>query len=41
MIRSLDAAAAARVMDRLLKNPPADFRGALAAWAEKHRVAMA
>ncbi len=41
MIRSLDAAAAARVMERLLKNPPADFRGALAAWAEKHQVAMA
>ena len=41
MIRSLDAAAAARVMERLLKDPPADFRGALAAWAEKHQVAMA
>ncbi|HYD11370.1 MAG TPA: phosphoenolpyruvate--protein phosphotransferase [Allosphingosinicella sp.] len=41
MIRSLDAGAAARAMDRLLKDPPADFRGAVAAWAEKHRVAMA
>ena len=41
MIRSLDAAAATRAMDRLLKDPPADFRAALTAWAEKHRVAMA
>ena len=41
MIRSLDAGAAARAMDRLLKDPPADFRGAIAAWAEKHRVAIA
>ena len=41
MIRSLDAGAAARAMEKLLKDPPADFRGALAAWAEKHRVAMA
>jgi phosphotransferase system enzyme I (PtsP) len=41
MIRSLDAAAATRAMDRLLKDPPADFRAALSAWAEKHRVAMA
>jgi phosphotransferase system enzyme I (PtsP) len=41
MIRSLDAAAAARAMDRLLKDPPADFRGTLSAWAEKHGVALA
>ena len=41
MIRSLDAAAATRAMERLLRDPPADFRGAVAAWAEKHRVAMA
>jgi phosphotransferase system enzyme I (PtsP) len=41
MIRSLDAGAAARAMDRLLKDPPADFRAAVSAWAEKHRVAMA
>jgi phosphotransferase system enzyme I (PtsP) len=41
MIRSLDAGAAARAMDRLLKDPPADFRAAVAAWAERHRVAMA
>jgi phosphotransferase system enzyme I (PtsP) len=41
MIRSLDARAAAAQLDRMLKTPPADFRGALAAWAEKHKVAMA
>jgi phosphotransferase system enzyme I (PtsP) len=41
MIRSLDASAVARAMDRLLKDPPADFRGALAEWAEKHAVRMA
>jgi phosphotransferase system enzyme I (PtsP) len=41
MIRSLDAAAATRAMDRLLKDPPADFRAALSAWAEKHGVALA
>ena len=41
MIRSLDAGAAARFMDRLLRDPPADFRGALAAWAEKQRVVLA
>ena len=41
MIRSLDAAAATRAMERLLRDPPADFRGAVATWAEKHRVAMA
>ncbi len=41
MIRSLDAAAAGRAMDRLLRDPPADFRGALSAWAGKHRVAIA
>jgi phosphotransferase system, enzyme I, PtsP len=41
MIRSLDAGAAGRAMERLLRDPPADFRGALSAWAEKHQVAMA
>ena len=41
MIRSLDAGAAARAMDRLLKDPPADFRAAVAGWAERHRVTMA
>jgi phosphotransferase system, enzyme I, PtsP len=41
MIRSLDAKAAMAQLDRMLKTPPADFRGALAAWAEKHKVAMA
>lgn len=41
MIRSLDAGAAARAMDRLLKDPPTDFRAAVFAWAEKHRVAIA
>jgi phosphotransferase system, enzyme I, PtsP len=40
MIRSLDAAAAMHVMDRLLKDPPADFRGALGAWAEKQGVSI-
>jgi phosphotransferase system enzyme I (PtsP) len=41
MIRSLDARAAAAQLDRMLKTPPADFRGAIAAWAEKNKVAMA
>jgi phosphotransferase system, enzyme I, PtsP len=41
MIRSLDAKAAAAQLDRMLKTPPADFRGAIAAWAEKNKVAMA
>jgi phosphotransferase system enzyme I (PtsP) len=41
MIRSLDAKAAMAQLDRMLKTPPADFRGALAAWAGKHKVAMA
>jgi phosphotransferase system enzyme I (PtsP) len=41
MIRSLDAKAAAAQLDRMLKTPPADFRGAMAAWAEKNKVAMA
>jgi phosphotransferase system, enzyme I, PtsP len=41
MIRSLDARAAMAQLDRMLKTPPADFRAALAAWAEKHKVAMA
>ncbi|HYI63593.1 MAG TPA: phosphoenolpyruvate--protein phosphotransferase [Allosphingosinicella sp.] len=41
MIRSLDAGAAGRALDRLLARPPADFRGALAKWAEANGVAMA
>jgi phosphotransferase system enzyme I (PtsP) len=41
MIRSLDAKAATARLDRLLKSPPADMRAALAAWAEKNKVAMA
>ena len=41
MIRSLDAGAAGRALDRLLARPPADFRGALAKWAETNGVAMA
>jgi phosphotransferase system enzyme I (PtsP) len=40
MIRSLDARAAGAQLDRLLKRPPADFRGALAAWAEKRGVSI-
>ncbi len=40
MIRSLDARAAAAALDRLLKNPPADLRAALARWAEKYGVSM-
>jgi phosphotransferase system enzyme I (PtsP) len=41
MIRSLDAKAAAAQLNRMLKTPPSDFRGALIAWAEKHKVALA
>ncbi|HYN46726.1 MAG TPA: phosphoenolpyruvate--protein phosphotransferase [Allosphingosinicella sp.] len=41
MIRSLDAGAAAAALNRLLKDPPEDFRGALAKWAEKNGVSMA
>ena len=41
MIRSLDAKAAGAALDRYLKKPPADFRGALAIWAEKNGVSMA
>jgi len=41
MIRSLDAGAAVRKLNRLLARPPADFRGALASWAERNGVAMA
>jgi phosphotransferase system enzyme I (PtsP) len=41
MIRSLDAAAAGRALDRMLARPPADFRGALARWAERNGVSMA
>lgn len=41
MIRSLDLALLAREMEALLASPPPDLRSALAAWAEKHGVAMA
>jgi phosphotransferase system enzyme I (PtsP) len=40
MIRSLDAGACTAALSRLLKHPPEDFRGALAAWAEKHGVSI-
>jgi phosphotransferase system enzyme I (PtsP) len=40
MIRSLDARACASALDRLLKHPPEDFRGALVGWAEKHGVSI-
>jgi phosphotransferase system enzyme I (PtsP) len=40
MIRSLDAKACAAALDRLLKAPPTDFRGALAKWAESHNVSI-
>jgi phosphotransferase system enzyme I (PtsP) len=41
MIRSLDRKAATNLLDRLLKHPPEDLRGALVAWAEKHNVSIA
>jgi len=41
MIRSLDAGAATAALDRLLRQPPPDFRATLARWAEKHGVTMA
>jgi phosphotransferase system enzyme I (PtsP) len=40
MIRSLDAKAASAQLDRLLKRPPADFRAALAHWADKNGVSV-
>jgi phosphotransferase system enzyme I (PtsP) len=40
MIRSLDGAAVGALLDKLLRKPPQDFRGALAAWAEKNGVAV-
>jgi phosphotransferase system enzyme I (PtsP) len=40
MIRSLDAKACTAALDRLLRTPPQDFRGALAAWAESHGVSI-
>jgi phosphotransferase system enzyme I (PtsP) len=40
MIRSLDVRAAEAQLDRLLRKPPADFRGALAKWAEKNGVSI-
>ena len=41
MVRSLDRAAAAAELERLLGDPPADMRAALAAWADAQGVAMA
>jgi len=41
MIRSLDAKACEAAVGRLLRKPPADFRGALTAWAEAHNVSIA
>jgi phosphotransferase system enzyme I (PtsP) len=40
MIRSLDRKALIPVVEALLAAPPADMRGALAAWAEEHGVAV-
>jgi phosphotransferase system, enzyme I, PtsP len=40
MIRSLDAKACTTALDRLLRTPPADFRGALTAWAAKNGVSI-
>ena len=40
MIRSLDRAALAPALETLLAHPPADFRAALAAWAEENEVAI-
>ena len=40
MIRSLDGKACTRALDRLLRTPPADFRSALAAWADKNGVSI-
>ncbi|MGZ8346024.1 MAG: phosphoenolpyruvate--protein phosphotransferase [Allosphingosinicella sp.] len=41
MIRSLDAAAATIILDRLLDTPPANMREALGAWADEQGVAIA
>ncbi|HEV2865496.1 MAG TPA: phosphoenolpyruvate--protein phosphotransferase [Allosphingosinicella sp.] len=41
MIRSLDAAATAGLLDSLLASPPPDMRAALAEWAESRGVPMA
>jgi phosphotransferase system enzyme I (PtsP) len=40
MIRSLDGKACAAALDRLLRTPPADFRAALTAWADKNGVSI-
>jgi phosphotransferase system enzyme I (PtsP) len=40
MLRSLDIKAASAQMDALLKAPPKDLRGALAAWAEEQGVTL-
>jgi phosphotransferase system enzyme I (PtsP) len=40
MIRSLDKAAVAAELERLLAKPPADMRAALTQWAEANRVAI-
>ena len=41
MIRSLDRGEATKMLDRLLGQPPADMRAALAAWAEEKGVTLA
>ena len=41
MIRSLDRAAACRLMDEYLANPPPNLREALAAWAAEQDVVLA
>lgn len=41
MIRSLDRAAIAKEMEKVLKTPPADMRSTLARWADRHGVSMA
>jgi phosphotransferase system enzyme I (PtsP) len=40
MIRSLDRAALAPALEKLLAQPPSDFRAALAEWAEENEVAI-
>lgn len=41
MVRSLDHAAIAAEMDRLLAHPPRDMRGVLGAWAATNGVELA
>jgi phosphotransferase system, enzyme I, PtsP len=40
MVRSLDRAKLQPMMDEVLDRPPADVRAALAAWAQRHKVAI-